>query len=416
MSKRSLAIRSLTALLLGLPLSAQQAGAPPAAAAPASKGDALRRAMVETEAGRTVISTAAEEVLNGGTAARVRFTALVRSITAAAPKPEPKPEAKAEPKTDAPAPKDGAPAPAEPAKVELPEATKALMNEVVTGNDEASKAALTKLAADAETGKLALARLEERGRIVFQRCLFLTVRRKIDTNAVFAGQYDELKDFQPEAGELLLAWAALPPKEVQRDAQRAEPFRTASLRAVRDIVPADQATDATRAALRQVLGKAQHAQNQQLLIAAACALHQYGDASAFDKIKGEVEKAAATAKDDQLIGVTNTLAELHYQLRDYETAATHFKTVVAMLEKSPNASGEGMGTMIYNAACSLALAKKTDEALQFLDKALQVGAKSGNALKKTMIDADHDMNNLRADPRFAELMERHFGKGAGAPK
>jgi len=405
MLKRTLAVCSVT-VVLGLSLRAQEGGAPPAATA-GSKGEALRRAMVETEAGRTVISTAAEEVLNGGTAGRVRFTALLRSIAAVAPKSEPKPEA--------PAGKDGAVAPEAP-KVELPDATKALMNEVVTGSDDASKAALAKLAADAESGKAGLARLEERARTVFHRCMFLTVRRKIDTNAVFAGQYAELKDFQPEAAELLLSWASVPPKEVQRDAQRAEPFRTASLRALRDILPAEQATDATRNALKQVLGKAQHAQNQQLLIATACALHQYGEPATFDQIKGDVEKAIASAKDDQLIGATNMLAELHYQLRDYETAAKHFKTVVDLLEKSPAAAGEGLGTMIYNAACSLSLAKKTDEALQFLDKALQVGAKSGNALRKSMIDADHDMNNLRADPRFAELMERHFGKAAGQPK
>lgn len=396
-------VARLLPLLLAPLVAAQQPGGEGAPPARAQQPDALVKAFVEADGGRGAIAAAAAHVLANGQPSRTKLASAVRAIAAVAPKAEP-------PKSE-PAPAPGGAAEGAPAKpADLPEATKKLMTSVVSGDADAAKAALEQLAADKESGAAALQRLDERGRAILHRCLVLTVRRKMDTNAVFAGQYDELRDFQPEAGELLLGWAHTPPKDVAK----ADEFRVACVRAVRDVLPADQATDETKKKLREIVGKAQHANNQPMFLAAVCALHQYGDASLFDQIKGTVEKQVGSEKPEERVGAVSMLAELHYQARDYEAAANYYKDAIGVLEGQTPAP-QGLPTTIYNAACCLALAKKIDESFQYLEKALQTGEKS-RALAKSMIDADHDMNNLRGDPRFAQLMEKHFSKPAGAPK
>lgn len=390
-------VGSLLSTLLALVPPPQQPGAGAPTPAQAPGGDAVRRAFLEAEAGRSAISAAAETVLNGSPEVRTKFLTAIRAIGAVAPKPEPKAPAKA----------DGAPAEA-PKPVQFADATKELMATAAGGDADAAKTALATLAADKGEGQAALVRLDERGRAIFARCLVLTIRRKMETNAVYAGQYDELRDFQPEAGELLLRWAAAAPKDVAR----ADEFSLAALRAVRDVVPPEQATDAFKAALREIAAKAQHVRNRPLFVGAACALQQYGDTALFDQMKALVDKQLESDKEEERIGAFSTLADLCYQARQYETAAGHYKTAVELLQKMTPAP-EGLATTVYNAACSLSLALKVDESLQYLEKALEIGAKT-RSVSKAMIDVDHDLNNLRADPRFAALMEKYFGKAPAA--
>ena len=388
-------------LTLNATLLAQQPDPAPSTPA-ATKIDPLQRAFIAADGSRSVISAAADQLLKDSAANRAKFVATVSAIAAAAPKP-----AAAEP---APAAKDAAASPAAAKPVEFGDATKQLMATVVTGSAEEATAALAKLAEDQQVGSAALLRLDERGKAILAGCVVSFIRKKMATNALYAGQYDELKDFEPAVGELLRRWAKTAPKDAPSPAQ----FRTACLRALRDVVPAEQATDAIRSELRGLIGTAQKANDEPLFLAAACALHQYGDASVFDKLKAEVEKQAAGEDMEKKAAATNTLADLHYQLRKYEDAANYYKTLIDLMEKSGQ-QPQGITTMIYNTACSLSLAKKTDDAFQYLEKALQTGA-TGRALSKVMIDEDHDMDNLRTDPRFAKLMEQFFGKAAPKDK
>ena len=59
----------------------------------------------------------------------------------------------------------------------------------------------------------------------------------------------------------------------------------------------------------------------------------------------------------------------------------------------------------YNLACSLALASKKDEALEVLEKAVELGYSDFDHLKR-----DNDLQNLRADPRFQSLVLKNAGK------
>ncbi|MGB3965631.1 MAG: hypothetical protein WBO45_02800, partial [Planctomycetota bacterium] len=284
------------------------------------------------------------------------------------------------------------------------------MAAAVAGPEAETSAALAKIAADKDNGTAALARLAERGRAIHARCLTATLRKRMETNAIFAGQYADLREFAPDAIDVLLGWVKDPPREAAQPDQ----FRSACVRALRDIVPPDGATDALRNGLKAGIGKAQQARNEDLMLTLICALHQFGEPAAFDQLKAEGEKMAASDKDEEKAGGLNTLANLHYQARQYTEAAAAYTALIAILEKQPQ-QAQGLPTMIYNAACSLSLAGKLDDAFAMLEKALVAGQKE-RGLSKAMIDSDHDMNNLRADARFGKLMEQYFGPKKEAPK
>ena len=399
-------LRSLS-LLLSLGLSAQDAPAPAAPAAAAPKGDELRRAFVDADGGkRLAIAAAADKLLAADKAGRAQFLTTLRAIAAVAPPP-------AAPAAGTPPPAAGTPQPPAAPAAKAPEfddATKQLMVAAIGTDAAAQQASLAKLAADAAT-KPALAQLDERGKAILARCVTNFVRKQTETNAIYAGQYAELREFQPEAGALLLRWG----KDAPRDGGPPEQFRTACVRALRDVLTTEQADDKVRAALKEIAGKAQSAGSQDAFITAICALAQFGDASLFDSVKEGVEKQAKSATEQQLLQATNMLADLHYQARKYEEAATHYKAFVALLEKAPQ-SQQGLSTIIYNACCSLALAGKLDEAMQHLEKALEVGVKSEQPLRKVLLDTDHDIASLRADPRFTALYEKYYGKAVKPAK
>ena len=66
-------------------------------------------------------------------------------------------------------------------------------------------------------------------------------------------------------------------------------------------------------------------------------------------------------------------------------------------------------TAYYNCACSLALGGKTDEAFEYLEKALANGAASGYRLSDQLLQTDMDIRSLRSDKRFAELLAKYHG-------
>jgi tetratricopeptide (TPR) repeat protein len=389
--------RSCSILCLSVSLLAQGTTPVPAAAA---KGDELRKAFVDADGSRRLaISAAADKVLAADKAGRAQFMATLRAITAVAPPATEAPAA-------APAPAAGGATPPPPPKPpEFADDVKKLMTDAIGGDPEAQKASLGKLTEDKTNGTAALAQLDTRGKAILARCVSQFVRKKLETNAIFAGQYTDLKDFNPEASDLLLRWA----KEAPREVANPDQFRTACLRALRDTLAADAANDRVRADMKEIATKAQQGRSQDLFLTAACALLQFGDSSLFDRLKENVQKQAEGGTDEQKTGAANMLAELHYQARKYEEAANYYKAYIAALEKLPE-TPPGMPTYIYNTACSLALAGKVDEALTYLEKALAANANSERPLTKVLIDSDHDIDALRKDERFTALYEKHFGK------
>lgn len=395
-------------VVLALPVAAARAQnqdpAPPVAGAPAAKPDALRFALVEPDGHRRPkITDAVRLVTDGGAEGLKSFVALRRRIAKNAPAPESKPAAASQPAA-------GAPAPAEAKPVDFPQPIKDLMNTATTGAEDASTAALDGLAKAGDDGTAALRRLDERSLAILSRMVSRFMTAQIGTNTLYAGQYEELKNYGPDAANLLARWTIEPPREAEGSV---ESFKGACVRALRDVIPADRANDALRGLLREVAQRAAKAGNEDLLYHAASALRQFGDAEIFDAVK---KNATDLAKGDDAMkkfAGWKALSELYYNARDYGEACAAYKEQVAAAEAA-KVPTNNMATVFYNACCTHSLAGKLDEAAAYLDKALTIGAKSG-ATPKAMLEADRDITALRADPRYAELVQKHFG-GAAPPR
>ena len=117
-------------------------------------------------------------------------------------------------------------------------------------------------------------------------------------------------------------------------------------------------------------------------------------------------KRKATAKDDgtTILVVGNTPGKAYelppeevreafaaYGEGDYETAVAKQLVVV---EKRPNDA-----VAHFNVACFAALAGRADEAIEHLQRAVEI-----NERIRELMATDEDLDSIREDPRFAELM------------
>ena len=83
--------------------------------------------------------------------------------------------------------------------------------------------------------------------------------------------------------------------------------------------------------------------------------------------------------------------------RRYAQASQLFRDTI---DSSSNAAGQGhLGGEWYDFACVAAAAGRSDDAFQFLNEAIRRGYKDVDNLI-----TDHDLENLRRDPRFQELV------------
>lgn len=80
------------------------------------------------------------------------------------------------------------------------------------------------------------------------------------------------------------------------------------------------------------------------------------------------------------------------QIKKYEQA-------VRCLEKSVEL--EHRGSDYYNLACAYSLANKTDKAIDALTKAVELGYGS-----RSQFENDTDLNSLKSDPRFKDILQR----------
>jgi tetratricopeptide (TPR) repeat protein len=83
--------------------------------------------------------------------------------------------------------------------------------------------------------------------------------------------------------------------------------------------------------------------------------------------------------------------------RRYAEADNIFRRVIEQQDNS-NAAG-GPFTIWYSFACVAAAGNRPDEALRFLQEAINLGYDDGNAMM-----ADDDLKSLRHNPKFLQLV------------
>lgn len=101
---------------------------------------------------------------------------------------------------------------------------------------------------------------------------------------------------------------------------------------------------------------------------------------------------AIVSKRPEYLDALQCLAEIYTRLGYYEAGLTIDKRICAIIPQDSIA--------VYNLACSLALTGNNDEALNNLEKAIDLGYDN---IKH--IENDSDLKSLYNDPRFKELIE-----------
>jgi hypothetical protein len=226
---------------------------------------------------------------------------------------------------------------------------------------------------------------------------------------VFRGQYDPLQALQPYAGDLLFRLLLDSPDWFPHT------HRSTLVPAIRDLQKG--APDAARlAAVLEIAGNVD-LEPAVLRTALSCLLWQWGRKELLAARFDELRRASAEGDAEDRIGALRELARLQYEVADYERAtATHAALVVladhAHLRLQPSDW--------YWGACWFALKGDCDRGLQALDRCAELQAAAdvdeSHKLPRKLFESDPELARLRADPRFARVLERAFPEAAGGGK
>ncbi len=368
------------------PPSGEPAAKPPVATKPVDLEQALSRVLVT---GDTLAMGPAVRALvlagkDGRTSLRVLLDRVAPAATALPPVAE---GTKPDPKV---------------ANEPLDEATKTVVEDLLSKDPAKADAAGAKLAEGATTSTEQVRKVVVRSNAILTNYILRTFRDHADSGAIFAGQYAALKELGPVALETVGAWLVKPPP-----GGNAANLRVQCIRVIRDLVE-DKPDERLAKSLQGIAAEAAATDLQRQ---ARYALAQFGDRSFIDphiqKLEQQIE-----GDDDAIKGTALAeLADTHYQMRDYKSAAEVFKRQIAMLEagKVDRKSVVSVPTLYYNACCSMALAGMIDDAFVHLEKAIEEGRK-GQPLGRKLLEVDMDIEVLRQDARFAKVMAAFDGK------
>ncbi len=125
---------------------------------------------------------------------------------------------------------------------------------------------------------------------------------------------------------------------------------------------------------------------------------QYMKEGSFEKARKRFEEARALAK---LPEAYNGIGVTYYARGEYDEALKSYKQA---LEVDPN-----FGDAYYNIGCIYSVLNKADMAIRYLRLSVANGYKAVDEMED-----DHDLDGIRSDPRFQELMKK-AAKGSSHP-
>ncbi len=270
-----------------------------------------------------------------------------------------------------------------PEKDAVQAAAETLHKLLVGGADaELGKSASAKDAVDRSLRRVAMLRLG------LVRAALIAGRR---TGARYAGQYAGLKKLGDDVPEFLLGTVEDPPQQVS-DADRGF-----MLGAIRDVTK--KLTDKQISRVEELAKdefEDEGVQKQAMYLLWHC-----GNKDLLKAVIAGLEAQAKKEGDAQSSLIR--LANVWWEIREYRNAVGVYKRITEGVVGMPDPQ---MGSMLYNMACSQALAGDIDEAFATLDKSL-TKVKGTSAINDQLLRVDHDINALRKDPRFWELMKKH---------
>lgn len=237
------------------------------------------------------------------------------------------------------------------------------------------------------------------------------LKRETESEMTFAGQYDALRALQPFVGQLLLRLMLDTPDWFSQHERHLLVFP------LRDVFPESPGADVCKQL--HVVATDEDYEPEPLRQNLAFALAQWGDRTLIDARIARVtkESTADDISEDRRAALRYELADIHYTLREYERAA---QIHVEMLRHGEVAGADLAPIHYYNAACCLARAGAAQAALDELQRAARL-MKSGRVdpsrmLDRKLFERDPDLASVRADERFAAIVETAFGEPSKAPE
>lgn len=223
----------------------------------------------------------------------------------------------------------------------------------------------------------------------------------------FAGQFKPLEVLEPVASEQLFRFLLDTPEWYPHT------HRIELVPALRDLQPRAPAGD--RQAAVSAIAKNAELEPIALRRALSGLLWQWGDKSCAQQWLNELQAACVEGDAEDRVMAMLELAEFQYSLRDYASSARTHRALQAMAK---SAEVPLKPVDYYSAACVLCLSGKQELAFEQLQHCLELhGSRdtdSSHKLSRELFERDPEIAALRADPRFAELLDRVLPKKAGS--
>jgi hypothetical protein len=233
---------------------------------------------------------------------------------------------------------------------------------------------------------------------------FIEAQRR--SGIVYRGQYLPLRELQPFAASALFEWLLKTP-DWMADTRRVE-FVAPLADLQRDPPPPPILLGITD------LIENEEIEPENLRLGLSCLVWQWGRRSYVEEAAAALRAASGEGDAEDRILALRQLADLWYRVQEHRRAASSHAAMTAM---AVNAKLPLSPTDWYWGACYAALCGRLDDGLQALERCAELQASdsvdSSTKLPRSLFEKDPEIALLRADPRFAAVLERAFPAQAG---
>lgn len=239
-----------------------------------------------------------------------------------------------------------------------------------------------------------LAQLATRASIAF-------VEREERSEMSYAGQFLPLQPLQPFVGELFLRLLLETPDWF------ADNHRVRLVMPLRDLLPLPPRADAMEGIIALV--EDTEIEPQDLRLALACALHQWGHPRYVQPFLDERRLASTEGDAEDRIDALRDLSTILVRLRDPSAALREHLAMQAMADAG---SHRLWPADWYQAACLHALTGEVEQGFAALERlaALQLDRSTDPSLRiaRRVLEQDPELELLRRDARYGSIMARLF--------